>query len=212
MHRKYQIFNNRPDLQIIANLVEKNSKVIDLGCGDGSLLDYLTKAKGVSGSGIELYQDMIIECVKKGVSVIHGNLNDGLSEIKDKTFDYAILSQTLQTVHKADLLLKEMSRVGRRVLVSFINFGFYKARLQLMFTGKMPITKTLPFQWYNTPNIHLGTIKDFRALCSNLNLKIVKEIPANNILKFAAGYWPNLFANTCVFMIEEQPNKHKEEK
>lgn len=202
MHNKYQIFRERPDLRIIADLVEKNSKVIDLGCGEGSLLDYLTKAKGVSGSGIELYQNMIIECVKKGISVIHGNLNDGLSEIKDKTFDYAILSQTLQTVDKADLLLKEMARVAKKVLVSFINFGFYKARLQLMFCGKMPVTKTLPYEWYNTPNIHLGTIKDFKSLCDTLDLNIVMQSPANKNMKFASEYWPNLFAATCVFMIE----------
>ncbi|MEI6054473.1 MAG: methionine biosynthesis protein MetW [Lentisphaerota bacterium] len=204
MHNKYPIFKNRPDLHIIANMVDKKSKVLDLGCGDGSLLDYLVKTKNISGSGIELYQDMIIECVKRGVSVVHGNLNEGLPEIKDKTFDFVILSQTLQTIHKADSLLKEMSRVGKKVLVSFINFGFYRARLQLMFAGQMPITKTLPHQWYNTPNIHLGTIKDFRMLCHDLNLKILKEIPANNTMKFASKYWPNLFAATCVFMLEEQ--------
>ncbi|HBM14821.1 MAG TPA: methionine biosynthesis protein MetW [Lentisphaeria bacterium] len=204
MHNNYQIFTERPDLSIIAELIEKNSKVIDLGCGDGSLLDYLTKAKGVTGSGIELYQDMIIECVKKGVSVVHDNLNNGLSEIKDKTFDYAILSQTLQSVDKADDLLKEMARVGKKVLVSFINFGFYKARLQLMFCGKMPVTKSLPYQWYNTPNIHLGTINDFRTLCDSIGLKIIKQISANKKLKTVSEYWPNLFAITCVFMIEEK--------
>lgn len=204
MYNKYPIFKNRPDLHIIANMVDKNSKVLDLGCGDGSLLDYLIKSKNVSGSGIELYQNMIIECVKRGVSVVHGNLNEGLPEIKDKTFDFVILSQTLQTIHNADSLLREMTRVGKKVLVSFINFGLYRARLQLMFTGKMPITKTLPHQWYNTPNIHLGTIKDFRMLCKDLNLKILKEIPANNTIKLASKYWPNLFAATCVFMIEEQ--------
>jgi len=203
MH-KYQIFKERPDLRIIAELVEKNAKVIDLGCGDGSLLDYLSKAKNISGSGIELYQDMIIESVKKGISVVHGNLNDGLSEIKDKTIDYVILSQTLQTVDKADHLLKEMTRVGRKVLVSFINFGFYRARFQLMFRGKMPVTKTLPYQWYNTPNIHLGTIRDFKELCRTLNIKIVMQMPANNTLKVLAKIWPNMFASTCVFMIEER--------
>jgi len=198
MHRQYTIFQNRPDLHIIAQMIDKKSKVLDLGCGDGSLLDYLIKTKNISGFGIELYQDMIIGCVKRGVSVVHGNLNEGLPEIKDKTFDFV-------TIHNADSLLKEMTRVGRKVLVSFINFGFYRARLQLMFSGKMPITKTLPHQWYNTPNIHLGTIKDFKMLCHDLNLKIIKEIPANNnTMKVASKYWPNLFAATCVFMLEEQ--------
>ena len=206
MHN-YQILKERPDLRIIADMVNKNSKVIDLGCGDGSLLDYLTKTKNITGSGIELFQDMIIECVKKGVSVIHGNLNDGLSEIKDKTFDYVILSQTLQTVDKADVLLKEMSRVGKKVLVSFINFGYYRARFQLMFEGKMPVTRNLPYQWYNTPNIHLGTIRDFRTLCKTLDLNIITQVSANKTLKIASRIWPNLFSSTCVFMIENKNYK-----
>jgi methionine biosynthesis protein MetW len=174
MYNEYKIFKHRPDLKTIAELVSYNSKVLDLGCGDGSLLDFLRKHKKVNGSGIELRQEQIIECVKKGVSVVHGNLNDGLTEIKEKSFDYVLLSQTIQSVEKPDKLLKEMIRVGKQVLISFINMGYYKARLQLMFVGRMPVTNALPYQWYDTPNIHLGTIEDFRELCRNNSIKIVK--------------------------------------
>lgn len=201
MYREYKIFEHRPDLKTIAELVSYNSKVLDLGCGDGSLLDFLRKHKKVNGSGIELTQEEIIKCVKRGVSVVHGNLNDGLSEIKDKTFDYVILSQTLQTVERPDKLLREMTRVGKEVLISFINMGYYKARFQLMFTGKMPVTKNLPFQWHDTPNIHLGTIKDFRRLCKASNIKIVKEIPTNESLVMPAKLYPNLFSATSVFLL-----------
>ncbi|HJO92220.1 MAG TPA: methionine biosynthesis protein MetW [Victivallales bacterium] len=195
--------NNRLDLLTIAELIPDNSRVLDLGCGDGTLLHYLRENKNVKGSGIELSQNQILECVKKGVPVVHGNLNDGLYEIKDKMFDFVILTQTLQSVQRPDKLLLEMTRVGKKAIISVINMGFYKSRLQLMFHGKMPVTKTLPHAWYNTPNIHLSTIKDFQNLTKKLNLEIVKRKPLNKTMKIIAELYPNIFSTTCVFILKK---------
>jgi methionine biosynthesis protein MetW len=195
--------NNRLDLFTIAELIPDNSRVLDLGCGDGTLLRYLRENKAVKGSGIELSQEQILECVKKGVPVIHGNLNDGLSDIKNNMFDFVILTQTLQSVQRPDKLLLEMTRIGKKVIISVINMGFYKSRLQLMFTGKMPVTKTLPHEWYNTPNIHLSTIKDFQNLTKKLNLKIIERKPLHRSIRCLAELYPNLFSPTCVFILEK---------
>ncbi|MCP4177365.1 MAG: methionine biosynthesis protein MetW [bacterium] len=203
MINKYPDIDNRLDLLTIAELIPNNSRVLDLGCGDGTLLHYLRKNKNVKGSGIELSQNQILECVKKGVPVVHGNLNDGLSEIKDKMFDYVILTQTLQSVQRPDKLLLEMTRVGKKAIISVINMGFYKSRFQLMFHGKMPVTKTLPHEWYNTPNIHLSTIKDFQNLTKKLNVKIIKRKPLHKSIKFIAEIYPNLFSTTCVFILKK---------
>jgi methionine biosynthesis protein MetW len=193
--------NLRFDLQEISTLVSHDSRVLDLGCGDGSLLAKLRDEKNVIGSGIELSQDKIIECVGKGVPVVQGNLNNGLAQFKDKSFDYIILSQTLQSVQRPDLLLKEMVRVGRKVIISVINMGYYQLRFQLLFRGRMPETKTLPYHWYDTPNTHLSTIKDFQLLCSLLEVNIVNEIPLNEKKNTLSTFCPNLFATTCVFEI-----------
>ena len=144
----------------------------------------------------------ILECVKKGVPVLHGNLNDGLSEFSDKSFDFVVLSQTIQAVQRPDELIEDMMRVGRKGLISFMNIGYLGARLQLAFKGRMPVTRTLPDSWYDTPNIHLGTIKDFRNLCKKKNIKITKEIPFGERSNLLASCCPNLFAPTCVFVIE----------
>jgi methionine biosynthesis protein MetW len=196
--------NYRSDLSKILNIIPENVRVLDLGCGDGTLLKMLMKQKKVRGTGIEFSQDKILECVKKGVSVVHGDLNDGLDDFQDNTFDFVILSRTLQSVNRPDLLLSAMARVGRKVIISFINMGFIKSRFQLMCYGRMPITKTLPHTWYNTPNIHLATIKDFQSLCSEKNLYITNKIPLGNIINFPARIWPNMFSSTCVFAITSQ--------
>ena len=193
--------NYRSDLYKIIDLIPEKARVLDLGCGDGTLLHKLIEQKKVKGTGIEVSQDKILECVKKGVSVVHDDLNDGLDEFQDNTFDFVILSRTLQSVNRPDLLLSAMARVGKKVIISFINMGFYRNRLQLMFYGKMPITKTLPYKWYNTPNTHLATIKDFQNLCADLNLKIINKIPLANRINFPAKIWPNMFSSTCVFTI-----------
>lgn len=193
----------RPDLLVIADIIPPGSRILDLGCGDGSLLSLLRKEKNVYGSGIEISQEKILDCVSAGVPVVHGDLNKGLLQLPDKSFDYVILSQTLQAVERPDQLLEEMMRVGKKAIVSIINIGYYSSRLQIMFQGRMPVTETLPHYWYNTPNIHLGTIFDFRTLCKEKDLNIVSEIPIGELHeKLAAKMWPNLFAPTCVFVIE----------
>jgi methionine biosynthesis protein MetW len=193
---------SRPDLLIIADLITEGTSVLDLGCGNGSLLHMLRHEKNIYGCGVELSQSKILECVRKGVPVLHGNLNDGLSEFTDKSFDFVILSQTVQAVKRPDKLIEDIIRVGRKGLISFMNIGYLGARLQLTLKGKMPVTKTLPDTWYNTPNIHLATIRDFRNLCKKKNIKITKEIPFGEKSNLLANCCPNLFAPTCVFVIE----------
>ena len=193
--------NSRSDLHTIIDLIPEQVSVLDLGCGDGTLLHMLKQQKYIRGTGIEYSQQKILECVKKGVSVIHGDLNDGLEEYQSNTFDYVILSRTLQSVNRPDLLLSSMARIGTKVIISFINMGFLKSRCQLMFCGKMPVTKTLPHTWYNTPNTHLATINDFHDLCEELNLYIIKKIPSGNQFNILAKVWPNMFSTTCVFTI-----------
>lgn len=190
----------RNDLKIIAELIPPDSRVLDLGCGNGILLKYLVLKKNANVLGMELSEKNIIECVKNDVPVVQKDLNNELDSLSDNSFDYVILSQTLQAVNNPDKLLNEMLRVGRNALISFINIGYYKARFQLAAKGQMPITKTLPYKWYNTPNIHLGTILDFKELCKECNVKIVREIPlgGNSVL---AGFLPNLFSQTCVFAL-----------
>jgi len=202
INSKDNILLNRPDLRIIADNISQSSKVLDLGCGEGNLLAYLRDCKNVKGTGIELCQDKILQCVKKGVPVLHGDLDDGLGEIKKRTYDYVVLSETIQTVLHPDKLLLEMSRVGSTIIVSFINMGHYSARLHLLLFGKMPVTKHLPYKWYNTPNIHLGTVNDFKDLCHSLNLKIEKTIPLDNLSIYMARFYPNLFASKCIFIIK----------
>jgi len=194
----------RSDLFKIYELIPKETKVLDLGCGDGTLLNLLIKGKNVKGTGIEISQENIFKCVKNDVPVVHGNLNDGLQEFQDMAFDIVILSRTLQSVYRPDQLLTEMTRIGKTVIVSFINFGFITNRYQLMFHGKMPMTKTLPDFWYNTQNIHLGTIKDFQQLCCKLNIKITNKIPLGNKVIPLAKIWPNMFSSTCVFTLTSQ--------
>jgi methionine biosynthesis protein MetW len=193
----------RQDLMIIADIIPPKSKVLDLGCGNGDLLHILKEKKDVYACGVEISQEKILECVNKGVSVIHGDLNNGLGEFLDSSFDFVVLSQTIQAVQRPDKLLDDMMRIGKTSLVSFMNIGFWQARFQLFFKGTMPVTATLPHKWYNTPNIHLATIKDFKNLCREKNIKIRQEIPFGDNLNFAAKLFPNLFAPTCVFCIEK---------
>ncbi len=195
---------SRPDLLTIYELMPENSKILDLGCGEGSLLYLLRKEKNAFGCGVEISQDNILKCVSAGVPVVQCDLNQGLKEFPAKSFDYVILSQTLQAVQRPDELLDEMVRIGENVVISFINFGHYSARLQLMFKGRMPVNESLPTPWYQTLNIHLGTLMDFRDLCASKNLTVIKEIPLNPSGGFLSNLWPNMFAPTCVFLIKKQ--------
>ena len=164
------------DYDEIVKLVEPGSSVLDLGCGDGALLARLIAAKRVRGRGVELRESMIIESISKGISVFQGDLDEGLRDYASGSYDYVILNQTLQVVHRPMLLLAEMLRVGKRVIVSFPNFGYYRVRLQLLVSGRMPVTSDLPYSWYDTPNIHLCTRNDFIDYCAAGGVTILREI------------------------------------
>jgi methionine biosynthesis protein MetW len=194
---------SRPDLQIISDLIEPNSSVLDLGCGAGELLKKLIDEKNVQGHGVEIFENYVSECIDKGVPVIHSDLNEGLGDYYDESFDYIVLSQTLQQIKHPQVILKEMLRVGKIGVVGFLNFGYWRVRHYLAFRGRMPKSKTLPFEWYDTPNIHLSTIKDFRRLCTDSGYQIIEQV---NIVNKKRGLilpnlLPNSFSEVAVFVI-----------
>jgi len=166
----------RADLQVIADLVVPGSRVLDVGCGDGALLAYLDAQKRADGRGVEISQTGVNSCVAHGLSVIQGDADTDLKDYPSDAFDYVILSQTLQATHNPKLVVSEMVRIGRRAIVSFPNFGFWRVRLNLLFGGRMPVTKALGYAWYETPNIHLCTLKDFVAMCREVGVTIEKGI------------------------------------
>ena len=170
----------RIDLQLIADMVVPGSRVLDVGCGDGSLLDYLLHEKNVDGRGIELSMDGVNACVSQGLSVIQGDADKDLFDYPNSAFDYVILSQTLQATMAPREVLENLLRIGKRAIVSFPNFGYWRVRASLAFQGCMPRTKTLPHEWYDTPNIHFCTIRDFVRLCSNLEINIEKSLAINS--------------------------------
>jgi methionine biosynthesis protein MetW len=161
----------RSDLALIADWIEPGSRVLDLGCGDGVLLAHLRDAKNCRGYGVEFADDHVAECVRAGINVVQQNLDAGLRMFDDNMFDTVVLSQTLQAMHNAEELLREMARVGRHGIVSFPNFGHWKHAASLL-AGRMPVTKHIPYQWYDTPNIHLCTLKDFEILASKVGVAI----------------------------------------
>ena len=196
----------RSDLSAIAEMIPMNAKILDLGCGSGHLLKALKTLRNAKVMGVELNQDKIIECVQRGVPVVQADLNEQLTEFPDHSYDYVILSRTLQTVKRPDKLLNEMMRIGNHGIISFMNFGQLEARLQLFFGGHMPVTRSLPLKWYETENIHPGTIKDFRNLCNTLKIRILKEIPISqkgDFLKFLTPLCSSLFASNCIFVISK---------
>ena len=199
--------NNRGlhlNYSLITQIIEENSKVLDLGCGDGTLLKMLIDQKHVVGKGIEINQDSVINSIENGVCTIQGDIDEGLVQFSDKEYDYVVLNRTVQATEKPDFVIKEMLRVGKRVIVSFPNFGYWKVRLYLLLNGKMPVSKMLPFEWYNTPNIHLLTIRDFFEFTKKNNIKILKSIYLNHakvrrdkLLRLM----PNLLAEEAVFVL-----------
>ncbi len=189
----------RLDYKIILDMIEPGSRVLDLGCGDGELMKYLETNKGAKVQGIELSEEAIYKCVEKGLSVFHTDIDSGLSSYPDKSFDYAILNQSLQQVKKIDLVIGEALRVGAKAIVGFPNFANIKARLMLSFHGNVPVTKSLPYEWYNTPNIRSLSINDFKRFCSQKNIKILKEryLGVDSELNLL----PNLLAENAVFLV-----------
>ncbi len=169
--------NLRPDLKLIAELIEPGSRVLDVGCGDGELLDYLVHKQNVDGRGIELSQQGVNECVAKGLFVIQGDADNDLKEYPDASFDYVILSKTLQAVHRPQLVLSELLRIGKHAVVTIPNFGQWRVRMSLVTRGRMPVTKALDKTWYNTDNIHFCTILDLFDLIDELGLKVREFVP-----------------------------------
>jgi methionine biosynthesis protein MetW len=195
--------DRRRDLEIIAGLVEENSRVLDLGCGDGLFLRRLKEEKKASVLGVEIDQDSIVRCVGNGVPVIQGDLNDDLNYLPENSFDLAILSHTLQETRRPDKLLEQIVSIGKTAAVSVINFGHWRCRLQVAFKGKMPRSSQMPFQWYDTPNIHFCTLQDFRELCASLGIKIIAEYPVSARYPRLTKQFPNLFAIGCVFVLSK---------
>jgi methionine biosynthesis protein MetW len=193
------IQGQRLDYQVIHGLVESKSRVLDLGCGDGELIALLAKDKEAVVQGIELDEAAIYNCVEKGLSVFHLDIDSGLRDYPDQSFDYVILNQTMQEARKADFVIQEALRVGKKVIVGFPNFANIQARLMLFLQGRAPITASLPYRWYNTPNLHFLSISDFKDFCADKNIKILDAyyLGSNSLVKFL----PNLFALNAIFLI-----------
>jgi methionine biosynthesis protein MetW len=166
----------RIDLQLIADMIAPKSRVLDVGCGDGALLDHLVHAKGVDGRGVEISQAGVNACVAQGLSVIQGNADTDLKDYPSDAFDYIVLSQTLQATRKPHQVLKQLVRIGRHAIVSFPNFGHWRVRWQLLTRGRMPVTDSMPLQWFDTPNIHFCTIRDFVGLCDELGIVVERGL------------------------------------
>jgi methionine biosynthesis protein MetW len=195
----------RYDLQIIASWIEPGSKVIDLGCGEGDLLQHLIARKGVQGTGIEINEQKAARCIEKGLSVLQGDINAEVHDYPEGRFDYVILSQTLQQVYQPDALIHAMLRIGRKGIVSFPNFSHWQMRLQLLFRGHAPVSRQLPYQWFDTPNIRVITLKDFRKFVHDVGLRILKEAAIDTHSEDRYGsiveWFPNLRATYGIFMI-----------
>ena len=195
----------KKEFKVIADLLPKNTRVLDVGCGDGSLMNLLEKEKNIEVRGLELDQDNVQQCIHKGLPVIQGNAETELNQFPKQSFDYVVLSQTLQAFYQPDKVLRELLRIGKSVIVSIPNFGYWKVRTSLLFFGKMPITKTLPNTWFNTPNLHMCTIKDLFNYCEDQNITIKKVIGVNenkiSLIKKNNLEIKNLFSKLGVFLI-----------
>jgi len=195
----------RFDLRVIASWIEPGAKVISLGCGEGDLLSFLKKNKQIIGTGIDSNEDKVARCIERGLSVLQGDINEELSDYPDGTFDYVVLSQTLQQIYQPSTLLRAMLRIGKKGIVSFPNFSHWRIRLQLLFTGYAPVSHQLPFDWYDTPNIRVITIKDFRKYSKKVGFNILKEVAINtngrNKQEKIIKYLPNMLATYGIFLI-----------
>ncbi|HLC15276.1 MAG TPA: methionine biosynthesis protein MetW [Thermodesulfovibrionia bacterium] len=188
------------DHKVIYSILKPRSKVLDLGCGDCELLYWPVKKKGIIAQGIELNEEAIYKCVEKGISVLHGDIESGLEGFPDKSFDYVILNQSMQETKNVSFIMDEAIRVGKKVIVGFPNFAHFNARLMLFFHGKAPILPSLPFKWYDTPNLHFLSITDFKDFCEEKQIKILKAyyLSKNRLIKFL----PNLFAIHAIFLLQ----------
>lgn len=197
----------RVDLQIISDWIPDGATVLDLGCGNGTLLRHLQQ-RGVTGYGLEIDNAKFAECIDSGINVIQADLDDGLPQFTDQSFDFVILSQTLQAMKRPDFVLEEIVRVGRNGIIGFPNFGHWQCRLQLGLGGHMPVSKALPNVWFDTPNIHLCTINDFEQMCRNKSFHIADRSIANHQHKDSLGIrlLPNLFGQIAVYLVNKNPS------
>ena len=202
-HRDLDL-NRRRDLEIISDLVNPGDRVLDLGCGDGQFLAHLRKERNAEVLGIEIDQDSVIRCIANGIPVIQADVDNGLDFAEENAFDLVVLNHTLQEIRRPDLLLKDIVRAGKRAAVSVINFGHWNCRLQLACKGRMPRNAQIPYQWYNTPNIHFSTIDDFCELCRQLDITIIRQTPIASRFPRLTRLMPNIFAVGAVFVLEKK--------
>ena len=195
----------KKEFKVIADLLPKNVRVLDVGCGDGSLMNLLIKEKNIEARGLELIEENVKKCIYKGLSVIEGNAETELHQFPNQSFDFVVLSQTLQAFYNPEKVLKDLLRIGKSVIISIPNFGYWKVRTKLLFFGKMPVTKTLPNTWYNTPNLHMCTIKDLFDFCLEKNIKINRAIGVNedktSEIKKSNLEIKNLFSKLGIFLL-----------
>lgn len=193
----------RADLEIVANWVEEGQRVLDLGCGDGLLLRHLFEQRSATGYGLEIDPEGISQSIANGINVIESDLDKGLADFEDDAFDQVIMTQTLQAVQRPDQLLSEMMRVGRTGIVTFPNFAHYRLRWHIAVRGRMPMSAALSYAWYETPNIHFCTIRDFEALCEALGIHIIERRVLSHDLKrpLIGGFMPNLFGEIALYRI-----------
>ena len=197
----------KPEFKIIANLIEANTRVLDVGCGDGTLMEFLKDDKKIDIRGIEISKNNVQKCIGKGLTVIEGDAEKDLSQFPDGSFDFVILSQKLQAFLNPEKVIAELLRVGKKAIVTIPNFGYWKVRLHLVIKGTMPITRTLPDEWYNTPNLHMCTIKDFFMFCKNRKINLYKSIALKNLksskITDSNLSLKNLTAVLGIFLIEK---------
>ena len=197
----------KPEYKIISNIIDESSRVLDVGCDDGTLMEFLKKNKNVDIRGIEISKEKVQICISKGLTVIEGNAEFDLKQFPNNSFDYVVLGQTLQAFVNPELVINELLRVGKKAIVTIPNFGHWKVRLNLLIKGSMPVTRTLPNEWYNTPNIHMCTIKDFVRFSKTINFKIYKSLALINKnvsnINNSNLLFKNLFAELGIFLIEK---------
>ena len=197
----------KKEFKVITELIEENSRVLDVGCGNGDLMKFLSENKTVDIRGLEISKKSVQNCLSKGLTVIEGNAENDLSQFPDNSFDYVVLSQTLQAFLNTEKVINELLRIGKKAIVTIPNFGYWKVRFHLLFKGTMPITKALPDEWYNTPNLHMCTIKDFVYFVKSRDIKIFKSLALNNLNTSSINEnnleIKNLFADLGIFLIEK---------
>jgi methionine biosynthesis protein MetW len=199
----YEGLNVRADLDIIKDWIPAGSRVLDLGCGNGELLAYLQTNKQVTGYGLEINDENIKQCIRRGVNVLEQDLDKGLGNFASNSFDIVVMSQALQAVHYPDRILEEMLRVGRECIITFPNFGHWRCRWYLARNGRMPVSEFLPYTWYNTPNIHFCTFEDFECLCRELKVKVLDRLAVDRQHRHGIGsrLWPNLLGEIGIYRV-----------